>query len=131
MPRATAAETLALVLQKEPSPLSRYSNEVPPELERIVTKALAKDREERYQTAKDLQIDLRNLKRRVEVDAEIDRTVPSELRPPLQLWARVRLLVVLLPLQPRRVQLQQGLVRNTFSTESNVINLLPRLLSLL
>jgi eukaryotic-like serine/threonine-protein kinase len=77
---ATPTETISLILQKEPAPLSRYSNEVPAELERIVGKALAKDREERYQTAKDLLIDLRNLKRRVEVNAEIDRTVPSEMR---------------------------------------------------
>jgi len=76
----TPTETISLILQKEPAPLTRYANEVPAELERIVTKALTKDREERYQTAKDLLIDLRNLKRKLEVDAEIDRTVPSELR---------------------------------------------------
>ena len=45
-----------------------------------MSKALTKDPEERYQSAKDLQIDLRNLKRRTEVEAEIDRTVPFELR---------------------------------------------------
>ncbi|HSP63551.1 MAG TPA: serine/threonine-protein kinase, partial [Pyrinomonadaceae bacterium] len=76
----TPAETISLILQKEPAPLTRYSHEVPAELERIVAKSLTKSREERYQTAKDLLIDLRNLKRKLEVDAEIDRTVPSELR---------------------------------------------------
>jgi serine/threonine protein kinase/tetratricopeptide (TPR) repeat protein len=76
----TPTETLSLILQKEPPPLTRFAHDVPPELERIVTKALTKDREERYQTAKDMLIDLRNLKRRVEVDAEIDRTVPPEYR---------------------------------------------------
>ncbi len=76
----TPTETISLILQKEPAPLTRYSNEAPAELERIVTKALTKDREERYQTAKDLLIDLRNLKRKLEVDAEIDRTVPPEFR---------------------------------------------------
>ncbi len=76
----TPTETISLILQKEPAPLTRYVNEVPSELERIVTKALTKDREERYQTAKDLLIDLRNLKRKLEVDAEIDRTAPPELR---------------------------------------------------
>ena len=76
----TPTETISLILQKEPAPLTRYTHEVPAELDRIVTKALTKDREKRYQTAKDLLIDLRNLKRKLEVDAEIDRTVPSELR---------------------------------------------------
>src|SRR6185295_12786527 len=76
----TSAESLSLILQKEPSPLTRFAHEIPAELERIVTKALTKDREERYQTAKDMLIDLRNLKRKLEVDAEIERTVAPELR---------------------------------------------------
>jgi len=75
----TPNETISLILQKEPAPLMRYATNVPAELERIVTKALTKDPEGRYQTAKDLLIDLRNLKRKLEVDAEIDRTVPPEL----------------------------------------------------
>jgi serine/threonine protein kinase/tetratricopeptide (TPR) repeat protein len=76
----TPTETISLILQKEPAPLVRYANEVPDELERIAAKALTKDPEARYQTAKDMLIDLRNLKRKLEVDAEIDRTVPPELR---------------------------------------------------
>src|SRR5258706_6216251 len=74
----TPTETISLIHQKEPAPLTRYAHEVPPELERIVTKTLTKNREERYQTARDLLIDLRNLKRKLEVDAEIDRTTPPE-----------------------------------------------------
>jgi serine/threonine protein kinase/tetratricopeptide (TPR) repeat protein len=74
----TPTETISLILQKEPAPLTRYRSEVPAELERIVSKTLAKNREERYQTARDLLIDLRNLKRKLEVDAEIDRTAPPE-----------------------------------------------------
>ena len=76
----TPNETISLILQKQPVPMMRYANNVPDELERIVTKALTKDPEGRSQTAKDLLIDLRNLKRKLEVDAEIDRTVPPELR---------------------------------------------------
>ena len=79
-PGETPTETISLIMQKEPAPLSRFANEVPEELDRIVTKALTKDREERYQTAKDFLIDLRHLKRKLEVDAEIDRTVPPEVR---------------------------------------------------
>jgi len=76
----TPTETISLILQKDAAPLSRYVDEVPAELERIVAKALTKDRDERYQTAKDFLIDLRNLKRKLEVDAEIDRSVPTEFR---------------------------------------------------
>ena len=76
----TPTETISLILQKEPAPLTRYAREAPAELERIVSKSLTKNREERYQTARDLLIDLRNLKRKLDVDAEIDRTVPPELR---------------------------------------------------
>ena len=52
--RSTPSEVIALILEREPPPLARYAREVPPELERIVNKALTKDKEERYQTAKDL-----------------------------------------------------------------------------
>src|SRR4030095_12475346 len=67
-------ETLSLIIQKDPAPLTRFAREVPDELQRIVNKLLTKDRDQRYQSAKDLLIDLRNLKRRLEVEAEIDRT---------------------------------------------------------
>jgi serine/threonine-protein kinase len=78
----TATDSISLILQREPAPLTRYVKDVPTELERIVGKSLTKDREERYQTAKDLLIDLRSLKRKLDVDAELNRTVPSELRGP-------------------------------------------------
>ena len=76
----TPTETISLILQKEPPPMSRYANDIPEELERIVEKALTKDLDERYQSAKDLLIDIKHLKRKIEVDAEIDRTVPPEIR---------------------------------------------------
>ena len=76
----TPTEVIGLILNKEPLPLARYDREAPPELERIVAKALTKDIEERYQTAKDLLVDLKRLKRQLELDAEIERTVSPELR---------------------------------------------------
>src|SRR5215813_1703339 len=59
----SVGETLSTILTSEPPPLARYSADVPPELERIVSKALRKEREERYQTAKDLALDLKRLER--------------------------------------------------------------------
>src|SRR5688572_4807705 len=76
----TPSEVIAQILDKEPPPLARFNRDAPPELERIVTKALSKDREERYQTAKDLLNDFKRLKHRLDVDAEVERTVPPEFR---------------------------------------------------
>jgi serine/threonine protein kinase len=76
---ATTSHTIVQILEKDPLPLSK---DVPAELERIVLKAIAKDPDERYQTAKDMLIDLRSLKKRLEVQAEIERTSsPSTERP--------------------------------------------------
>ncbi|HUE81242.1 MAG TPA: tetratricopeptide repeat protein, partial [Pyrinomonadaceae bacterium] len=55
-----------------------HDQKVPVELERIVGKALAKDREERYQTARDLLIDLRQLRKQIEVQSEIERTASTQ-----------------------------------------------------
>src|SRR5438045_450006 len=70
----TPSDVLSLILQREPAPLARYSPEVPTELERIIRKALHKDREERYQTVKDFLIDLKNLRRELQFKAELDRS---------------------------------------------------------
>lgn len=76
---ATGNHTIVEILEKEAPPLSQSAKQrVPDELERIVRKAIAKERGERYQTATDLLIDLRNLKKRLEFESEIERsTVPE------------------------------------------------------
>jgi serine/threonine protein kinase/Tol biopolymer transport system component len=76
----TTIETISLILQKEPAPLASVRPEVPAELERIVTRALTKDRDERYQTMKDMLIDLSSLKRKREVEALLEHKVSPELR---------------------------------------------------
>ncbi len=68
------------IQESEPLPLSQQVDGVPERLEEIVMKCLAKDPNERYQTSKDLLIDLRNLRRKLDVDAEIERTVAPALR---------------------------------------------------
>src|SRR5438552_2764640 len=72
----TASDVMSLILQKEPPPLAYSWPEVPAQLERIVRKALRKDKEERYQTIKDLLIDLRNLRKELELSAEMERSAP-------------------------------------------------------
>ena len=71
----TSAHTIVQILEKEPPPLAHAGAPgVPEELQRIVAKSIAKDPDERYQTAKDMLIDLRNLKKRLELNAEIERS---------------------------------------------------------
>ena len=69
----TSSDVIAAILRTDPPPLTVYVRDAPPELERIVTKALQKDREERYQDVKDLALDLKSLKRRLDVDSELAR----------------------------------------------------------
>ncbi|HET9477864.1 MAG TPA: serine/threonine-protein kinase, partial [Pyrinomonadaceae bacterium] len=72
----TSTDVIVGITQKEPPPLARYSPNVPAELDWIVMKALRKDREERYQTAKELLTDLRRLKQRLEFQSELERSAP-------------------------------------------------------
>jgi serine/threonine-protein kinase len=60
---ATAVETIEQIRHSQPPAIARLNYEIHPELERIIRKCLEKDRERRYQSAKDLLIDLKNLKR--------------------------------------------------------------------
>ena len=76
----TSSEVIALILHKEPLPLARYDREAQQELERIVSKALTKNLEERYQSAKDLLVDLRRFRRHLELEAEIERTGTPDFR---------------------------------------------------
>ncbi len=71
-------DVLASILSdRVPLPLARYAREVPAELERIVAKALRKNRDERYQTVKDLILDLRTLKQSLEFERKLERSSRS------------------------------------------------------
>ncbi|MGH9843651.1 MAG: serine/threonine-protein kinase, partial [Blastocatellia bacterium] len=79
----TPTDIIVSIVDRQPPRLAVASGSLPQELERIVTKALAKRPDERYQTAKDLAIDLKNLRRRLDLDAELARvSQPFPDRPP-------------------------------------------------
>jgi serine/threonine-protein kinase len=58
---ATSNEVITAILRDSPPPLDAWAPDAPPELERIISRALLKDRNERYQTAKELLFDLKGL----------------------------------------------------------------------
>jgi Tol biopolymer transport system component/predicted Ser/Thr protein kinase len=63
---ASTGEVFDLTLHNDPPPLSQFVRDAPAEIQRIVTKALAKRPDERYQSARDISADLRALRRRLE-----------------------------------------------------------------
>ncbi len=75
----TALESISSMLKDEPVPMRRMLPAVPGEIERIVNKTLRKDREERYQTAKELLLDLKEAKRDLEFHDQWERsTIPHQ-----------------------------------------------------
>src|SRR6516164_6456425 len=64
----TPSDCIASILTKEPSPLSGVLPDVLLKLEAILQKALRKDRDERYQTTREMLADLRSLKDELELE---------------------------------------------------------------
>jgi len=71
----TASDIIAEILKVEPPPLVEFAPEVPHELERIIGKAMRKDRDSRYQSVRDLLIDLQDFKKEAEFQAKLQQTV--------------------------------------------------------
>ncbi len=70
-----------LIVSQSPVPLRELNPAVHPELERIVGKALEKNRKLRFQTAADLRADLQRLKRDLEsVDSRYDPPLSDPVR---------------------------------------------------
>jgi serine/threonine protein kinase len=65
----TATDTLARILERQPTPVTEVGG-VPPELQRILNRALAKNRNERYQNMRDFELDLRQLRKSQELSLE-------------------------------------------------------------
>jgi serine/threonine-protein kinase len=69
----TTSDLIAAILTVEPAPVSQHAPSVPAELERIVATALRKKADERYQSVKEMGLDLSALKQRLEFEAELGR----------------------------------------------------------
>ncbi|HXI13741.1 MAG TPA: protein kinase [Thermoanaerobaculia bacterium] len=59
----TTSETIEKISHTQPDPIARFNYSIPPELERIIRKLLEKEPSRRYQSARELVVDLKNLKR--------------------------------------------------------------------
>jgi serine/threonine protein kinase/Tfp pilus assembly protein PilF len=63
---ATSAMIFDAILNRPPTPLLRVKPALPAELDRIVSKALEKDKDLRYQVASEMRADLKRLKRELD-----------------------------------------------------------------
>jgi len=75
---STPSETIARILEAQPEAMARFNYDLPEELDRIVRKCLEKDRERRYQSARDVMVDLKDVSREPEQAAAPH--VPSKIR---------------------------------------------------
>jgi TolB-like protein/Tfp pilus assembly protein PilF len=88
---STLGETIAHILHSQPEAMARLNSEVPAELERITLKCLEKKPQERYQSAKELRVDLQRLKREADSVQEgltAGLAMPKRGRPGLLLRKR-------------------------------------------
>jgi serine/threonine protein kinase/tetratricopeptide (TPR) repeat protein len=88
-PGDTMSDVIASILKTDPPPLTHETQPVPRELEHIVSKALRKNREERYQHIRDLLIDLKDCKHELEFAAKLERSFPEQTGKPRS-WQSAR-----------------------------------------
>ena len=74
----TKTDVIVAIAKNDPPPLVRFAPNAPAEFEWIVLKALRKDVDERYQTIKELESDLKKLKQRIEFQSELERSMGPE-----------------------------------------------------
>src|SRR4030095_10898243 len=61
-----AIDSLNKIIREQPPPITSFNPDVPYDLQRVVRRCLAKDPEERYQTIKDVSIELKDVRRELQ-----------------------------------------------------------------
>jgi non-specific serine/threonine protein kinase len=74
----TMADVWANIIHREPASILAHRSDTPAELERIIARTVRKERDERYQSAKELFNDLQQLQTRLLVESEIIRSGSGE-----------------------------------------------------
>ncbi|MEO8648480.1 MAG: serine/threonine-protein kinase, partial [Acidobacteriota bacterium] len=74
----TMTDTLSSIISTEPQAVTSLAPHLPRELQRIVQKTLKKKRDQRYQSTRDLLVDLKDLRDELRVEAKLEQTaVPN------------------------------------------------------
>jgi len=82
----TVSDVIAEILKSTPQGLSTVVPDVPPALQEITGKAMLKDREARYQSAKDMLADLQEFERQTQFEAEFQKAASAgKLQQPVRL----------------------------------------------
>ena len=76
----TPMEIIGAIIHKEPKPFD--TDDIPSEIEEIISKTLRKDRNERYQTIKELLADLKEVKQELEFQDKLEKTISPEKEEP-------------------------------------------------
>jgi eukaryotic-like serine/threonine-protein kinase len=95
----SAAAIFDEILNKKPAPIGISNPEISIEFERIINRALEKDREVRYQTASDMHAELKLLQRNLDSGATNSASSPNAMVQSIRmlrrrLWSRVALAVM-------------------------------------
>jgi hypothetical protein len=83
----TTAVIFDQILNRVPVPPSQINPDVIPSLEHIIARLLEKERDRRYQSARDVQADLQRLKRDLEIGRVVTPESAQTSQPPPQTWA--------------------------------------------
>ncbi len=114
----TASDVIAAILMTEPLPPTRFAPDLPRELMRIVSLALAKDPAHRYQQTGDLLRDLKSLKQELEFEAKLNRLSPAKIETePISAAERSAYATAVISPKPEPLRSgdQSGLQRANFS----------------
>jgi serine/threonine-protein kinase len=74
----SAIDTLHKIIYSTPTPVTDLNPALPADFQRIIRRCLAKEPDKRYQTMRDVVNDLEDLRREVDFDSEIGRSIPPQ-----------------------------------------------------